>query len=235
MSLMSVFERLSQVATHYKQACYSDYKSIVVAIADGDEPDTERLRDILLANDKTVDDLQADIKLFLERRELRKQYEALPELRQRKTEAERQVADADRELEAAEQRHAEQTAPFYRQLYDINRAIQAGNAAMRRLYETCNDDELLAELERHREAARVEHERQRMLNAEIRDLQVRAESLREESSRTNLRSRKDELLAEAKSLDAEGRKRERDLSRVQKQVAKLQQLETDLIERMREV
>ncbi|MCA8996690.1 MAG: hypothetical protein KDA80_06890 [Planctomycetaceae bacterium] len=45
----------------------------------------------------------------------------------------------------------------------------------------------------------------------------------------------DELRAEAKSLDAARRKRERDLSRVQKQVAKLQQLETDLIERMREV
>ena len=216
MSLMSVFERLSQVATHYKQACYSDYKSIVVAIADGDEPDTERLRDILLANDKTVDDLQADIKLLLERRELRKQYEALPELRQRKTEAERQVAEADRELEAAEQRHAEQTAPFYSQLYDINRAIQAGNSAMRRLFETCNDDELLAELERLCQTARVEHEMQRSLNAEIRDLQVRAESSCVESSQTNLRSRRDELLANAKSLEADQRKRERELAKVGK-------------------
>ena len=216
MSLMSVFERLSQVATHYKQACYSDYKSIVVAIADGDEPDTERLRDILLANDKTVDDLQADVKLLLERRELRKQYEALPELRQRKTEAERQIAEADRELEAAEQRHAEQTAPFYSQLYDINRAIQAGNSAMRRLFETCNDDELLAELERLCQTARVEHEMQRSLNAEIRDLQVRAESSCVESSQTNLRFRRDELLANAKSLEADQRKRERELAKVGK-------------------
>ena len=216
MSLMTVLERLSNVTTNYRKTCYSDYKSIVVVIADGDEPDTERLRDILLANDKTVDDLQADIKLLLERRELRKQYEALPELRQRKTEAERQIAEADRELEAAEQRHAEQTAPFYSQLYDINRAIQAGNSAMRRLFETCNDDELLAELERLCQTARVEHEMQRSLNAEIRDLQVRAESSCVESSQTNLRSRRDELLANAKSLEADQRKRERELAKVGK-------------------
>lgn len=162
-------------------------------------------------------------------------FDGLPELRQRKAEQERQIAEADRELEVAEQCHAEQTAPFYSQLYDINRAIQAGNAAMRRLYETCNDEELLAELERFREAARIEHEMQRTMNAEIRDLQVRAESHRDESKRTNLRSRKDELLAEAKSLDADRRKRERELAQVQKQVARLQQAETNLMERMREV
>ena len=113
MSLITVLERLSRVTTNYKQSCYSDYKSIVVAIADGDEPNAECLRDILLANEKTVDDLQNDVKLLLDRRELRKQYDALPELRQQKAENEQKIAQADRELEAAEQRHAEQTAPFY--------------------------------------------------------------------------------------------------------------------------
>ena len=49
MSLITVLERLSRVTTNYKQSCYSDYKSIVVAIADGDEPNAECLRDILLA------------------------------------------------------------------------------------------------------------------------------------------------------------------------------------------
>ena len=87
---------------------------------------------------------------------------------------------------------------------------------MRRLFETCNDDELLAELERLRQTARVEHEMQRSLNAEIRDLQVRAESSCVESSQTNLRSRRDELLANAKSLEADQRKRERELAKVGK-------------------
>ncbi|CAK9108551.1 unnamed protein product, partial [Durusdinium trenchii] len=201
------------VTGNYNQACYSDYKSIVVAIADGGEPDAEHIRDILLANDKTVEDLQDDVKLLIERRELRKQYDALPELHQRKAENEQKIAEVDQELEAAKQRHHEQTAPFYNRLYDINHAIKLGLQAEQQLFQTCNDEELLTELEQLGEEEHREHERQRKLDGDIRELRRDAESCRQESSRTNLRSRQNELLAEAKSLDVQHRKLERELTK----------------------
>lgn len=235
MSFANILERLSHVTTNYQQACYSDYKSIVVAIADGDEPNAEHIRDILLANDKTVEDLHDDVKLLLERRALRKQYDVLPELHQRKAENEQKIAEADQELEAAKQRHNERTAPFYSRLYDINRGIKAANAAMQQLFETCNDEELIAELEQLREEECREHERQRNLDREIRELHGDAEASRQESTRTNLRSRKNELQAEAKSLDVQHRKLERELKKVQKRSAQLEDSRKALMERMREV
>lgn len=235
MSFANIVERLSQVTTNYQQACYSDYKSIVVAIADGDEPNAEHIRDILLANDKTVEDLQDDVKILLERRALRKQYDVLPELHQRKAENEQKIAEADQELEAAKQRHNEQTAPFYSRLYDINRAIKVGLEAERQLFQTCNDEELLAELKQHSEEEHHEHERQRLLDGEIRELRRDAESCRQESTRTNLRSRQNELQAEEKSLDVQRRKLERELTKVQKRSAQLEDSRKALMERMREV
>lgn len=199
------------------------------------EPDAEHIREILLANDKTVEDLQDDVKLLIERRELRKQYDALPELRQRKAENEQKIAEVDQELEVAKQRHNERTAPFYNRLYDINRAIKLGLEAERQLFETCNDQELLTELEQLGEEEHREHERQRKLDGEIRELRRDAESCRQESSRTNLRSRQNELLAEAKSLDVQHRKLERELKKVQKRSAELEDSRKELMERMREV
>jgi hypothetical protein len=135
-------------------------------------------------------------------------------------------------LTEAEQRHTEVTEPLYWRLEQIKQAVRDGDEARRRLWDTCADTELLsacAELESELQTLsqrRIElcRRRDELRNAGRLDLERAAEA-GASSEQEGLEERARQRLRQAEALAKE-------LARLDKRSAELQQREQVIREKM---
>ena len=104
---MTILDSIASKLTKRKQSAEAEYFTLAKEIANGREPAADRLADVMAACGKTLVDVEAFVAAYGKRRAIHERLAQLPTL-----EAEREkltaVCDrADRERDAALQRHAE--------------------------------------------------------------------------------------------------------------------------------
>jgi chromosome segregation ATPase len=232
MSLSNLFDRIFKAQQQRQESRARDYRSLIAEIASGTEPQADRLDQILAASGKSVEQLRADVELQQQRRAWREQYDALPRLNEEKAAIERQIADAERALEAARAQFHATADPLHARLRQVEEARNHAEAAMTRLQETCPYTELAAELRQVRDEHREAHNRHIKLDLGIKGAREAAESDRAEAEYTGRDSRAGEYLERAERLDAERKQMESELPAAAQQVATLVQREKVILERM---
>jgi hypothetical protein len=146
MTLSTLMEAILGKQQKRQEARASDFPPIVVQIADGNEPETDHVERVLHEAGKTLDDLKKPVELLQQRRDLRQKLDSVPCLTAKRREQEKQIAEADAELDAAEQRHANLVMPLRADLDDLKQETFAGDQARGELQRTCPDPDLLTRL-----------------------------------------------------------------------------------------
>jgi hypothetical protein len=236
MSIATLIERVVGKQRKRQEVKLADFHDVVRQIADGREPDDDFVVLALRDADKSVDDLQAAVALLQRRRELRKQWNNISALATPRQRLRRQMAEADKELEAAEKEHYDSVNPLIAELQRINEGEQEGRQARQELLATCTDQSLLdklADVQLRLSARRDEAAR---LRGRIDDLRSRARSERAEAEHQKMivdgGDRVKVHLARAKEHDRAVSEREAALRKIDKLVAGLEREEETVREQM---
>jgi hypothetical protein len=112
MSLSTLIDKIMGKQQERERVRAADFRCIVQQIAAGEEPDADRVDAVLREAGKTPDDLRVAVEKLQRRRELKAKLDSMPKLVAQRRDVERKMADANRILEQAEQRHLEETAPL---------------------------------------------------------------------------------------------------------------------------
>lgn len=146
MSLATLLDKIAIRHRQRQQSRLSDYQELVRAIADGKEPDDERIAELLHDTDKSIEQLKHDVELYERRRQMRAKLDKAEKKSAEKPDLERQIEEHDKILADAQAKRDEDVTPFYTRLYEIKQAVRAGDEARQALVATCEDEELIAEL-----------------------------------------------------------------------------------------
>ena len=95
----------------------------------------------------SLEDLKQDVEVYQTRMALKALVATLPKIDQETALVQQKIAAADRELEAAEQRYEDTTAPLYGRLREINEVRNEISQARQELFNTSDSPELDKEYE----------------------------------------------------------------------------------------
>lgn len=232
MSLTSLFERIIQKQKVLVEDRYTDHRSLVLSIADGQEPPADRLSRILAESGQTIDQLRSDVELILRRRQMRVQLDAIDTLQHDRAAVEREIATANGILSAAEDTHEQTTIPLFARLDEINAALRSGQEARRQLQETCNHSGLLHELDQLRADLAPLDARRAELQLRIKDHRDRATADLAEIKYAHKDSRAQELNDRADQLTQLADQMATELAEILSRLDDLGQQERRLMERM---
>jgi hypothetical protein len=226
MSVATIIERILGKQRQRQEARQADFSGIVQAIAEGEEPDVERIDAVLHEAGKSLDELREAVERLQHRRELKARLDRLPALASKRSQVERQIAEAGQALEQAEDRHEATVSPLRMHLEDIKEQIWAGEQARHELWNTCTDPQLnerlnavvaeTADFQRTAAALRAGIERHHSVARADRD---RADRLVFDSRSADLRKQGDEHDAEAGRLQARLKAAEKEIAALQKREA----------------
>jgi hypothetical protein len=222
MSLTGLFEKITRKQQQRAKARVDDFRALVRAIADSQEPDADQVERVLSDTGKSLDDLRAAVELYQRRFAMRAQVNSVPKLEAERKGVEQQLLKADAALEAAEQQHTETTAPLHGRLEMLRQAMQEAERSRHQLVETCPDEELcerLADLQRRHDEA---HDRSFKLRQAINDSRTWAKSDRAEAAHTSSAHKEQELRERAERREAKAIECEKELAEVLKQLAGLE-------------
>jgi hypothetical protein len=226
-----MIERIVGKQRERQAARAADFRGVVVQIADGKEPDTDFVAQVLHEAGKSLDDLQKAVELLQRRRELRRQLDSVPRLMAKRREIETKIAAANHDLEAAEQRHTDVVVPLQGELADLRSDTFAGEQARGELQRTCVDPELLARLADV--TARLQGARQEAadMRKAIHDYRNWAETDRQRAEGAFPDDAK-ERIERAELRESRANRIEKELPAVEKAVAALEREEAAIREQM---
>lgn len=147
MSVSKFFEKMIGLQKQRSQQKQNSYRELVAAIATGKEPNLAEVERLLTEFGMSLDDLKQDVEVYQTRMALKALVATLPKIDQETALVQQKIAAADRELEAAEQRYEDTTAPLYGRLREINEVRKEISQARQELFNTCDSPELDEEYE----------------------------------------------------------------------------------------
>jgi len=148
MSITAFWDKVAGRQRVRKQTCEQEFRSMVLQLADGKEPDAERVEDLLREMGKSISDLRQAVELYVGRRDLRALFDSIPEYQKERQSVEQKLKEADRLLALAEAAHEEATTPLYRRMRVLDSDTSAAWDAERQLQATCPDQSLHDRLSR---------------------------------------------------------------------------------------
>lgn len=234
MSLSELMDKVIGCQRERQQTRESDYRALVAQIADGKEPDADRVDDVLNANAKSLADLQIDVQRLQTRRGLRVQYDQLPKLTAEQDRLRKQLQAAEKAFEDAERKHEAVTGPLIARLDEIKEEISAGASARRQLWDTCTDAALLTELNDVTEDLKTKSRHRAKANEEIRQLREWATSDRAAVQDAFSEEQRDALRHRAANRDRHAAMIEQNLKTLADEEAELHRREAAIRERMLE-
>ena len=142
MSVSKFFEKMIGLQKQRSQQKQNSYRELVATIALGKEPNLAEVERLLSEFGMSLDDLKQDVEVYQTRMALKALVATLPKIDQETALVQQKIAAADRELEAAEQRYEDTTAPLYGRLREINEVRKEISQARQELFNTCDSPEL---------------------------------------------------------------------------------------------
>jgi chromosome segregation ATPase len=226
-----MIERIVGKQREWQAARVADFRAVVAQIADGNEPDADIVTQVLHEAGKSLDDLQQAVELLQRRRELRRKLDSVPRLMAERREIERQIAAANRDLDAAEKRHQELVYPLQGRLEELSSQTYEGEQARGELQRTCADPDLLArqaDVTGKLQGARQEASDMR---AAIHNYRTWAENDRQRAVGAFQGDAK-ERIDRAESREQRANRIEKELPAVEKTIAALEREEASIREQM---
>lgn len=185
-------------------------------------------------NQKTGEELQADVELLVERRSLKAEYDKLESLPVEKARIEKQTATAAKVLEKAEREHERKTAPLSAQLNEIKQALLREQELKDRLWDTCPYEEFRNQLDEVvRRTNSLSTQRAKVAN-ELNDNVTGAESDRDSAKHASTDSLADKYRQRAKDREDKAHFLRRDLEELDAGLAELERYETRIRGKMLE-
>lgn len=234
MSVASFFEKVVGLQQQHARATATGYRELVAAIASGREPAATEVQHVLASVGKSVDELRKDVDRQQTRAGLRALMNSLPKFETERRALDSQIAAADRELAVAEKRHEDTTAPLFAARRDIDLAIAEAERASNILVQSCDDADLLREMnELNAEARRLDEQyRNQVDRANYMEEKVRSERNRAEHELTLGDTEARREVAERYHKEAESARR--DVKRLEKARADIAKRRERLEHRMRQ-
>lgn len=236
MSLTTILDSIFNKQKERQAARAADFRDIVIQIADGNEPDAEFVAQVLHEAGKSLDDLKKAVELLQRRRQLRQKWDAIPNLTNQRHDVEQQMAEADRELEAAESKHYATMNPLSAQLDQLRAATQEGENAKRELSDTCTDPTLLAKLADVRGRLAKADKETTDLQTSINNLKSWAKNDRERAEQQKRilggDQSPEDYVNRAKQRERQAAEEESKLAKIRKAVADLQREEASIRNQM---
>lgn len=140
----TLLENIRREEVGETEGAQRNYRELVLQLARGESPDTAEVREVLQALGKTSADLHGDVGRQQRRDLLHRQMEAGSDAHAEHLGLQEQVAEALRELQAAQQRFTEIAGPLQLRLEQAKQLILAASAAESELRQTCEDQSLLS-------------------------------------------------------------------------------------------
>lgn len=166
MSITNLFEKIAGRQKQREKARIDDFRGLVRAIAEGKEPDADRVDAVLHDAGKTLDDLRQAVERLQTRMAMNAQLDTMPKQQAEKADLEAKIAKAAEVLSAAEAKFAETVNPLRWRLDAIKNELHQTWSLTQALVESCPYPELVerpkqidqARPERHDEANRLRNE-----------------------------------------------------------------------------
>jgi chromosome segregation ATPase len=183
MSLTNLFAKIAGRHQERQLARKADFKALVKAVAEELLPDPEEVERILEESNKTLEDLQRAVELYLKRRALRATIDQKPKLEKDREQINKQISQAGEALTAAEKKYKETTDPLLGQRDYIRDQMLEIDRAKTELERTCDDQDLLNELAKTERQLNVLHTRRNETEFAINERKRRMADLKEAAYR----------------------------------------------------
>lgn len=138
-------ELLSELESRRKDR-ESDFWATARKLAMGEKVTAAAVEKLLAESGKTPTELQTAVDLMTQRARWNEQRRKATPLEKERSAIRDRITVEDKKLSAAEQAHADATAPLYARLHEIKAAVSDASDARRNLIRTCPDAGLKAEL-----------------------------------------------------------------------------------------
>ena len=183
MSLTNLFAKIAGRHQERQQARKADFKALVKAVAEEREPDPEEVERILAESNKTLEDLQRAVELYMKRRALKATVDQKAKLEKDRKQIEKQIDQASNALTAAEKKYKEVTDPLLGQRDYIRDQMLEIDRAKAELERTCDDQDLLNELAKTERQLNVLHTRRNETEFALSERKRRLADLKEAAHR----------------------------------------------------
>lgn len=183
MSLTNLFAKIAGRHQERQLARKADFKALVKAVAEEQLPDPEEVERILEESNKTLEDLQRAVELYLKRRALKATVDQKPKLEKDREQINKQLSQAGEALTAAEKKYKETTDPLLGQRDYIRDQMLEIDRAKTELERTCDDQDLLNELAKTERQLNVLHTRRNETEFAISERKRRMAELKEAAYR----------------------------------------------------
>jgi len=137
MNLTTLFEKVAGKQKQREQARVNDFRSLVAAIANGQEPDADRVDAVLYDSGQSLDDLRAAVEQLQKRKAMKAQLDTMPNLEAERADLETKIGKATEILNAAEAKYAEMVNPLRWRVEVIKGDLQQMWNLPQQLVETC--------------------------------------------------------------------------------------------------
>jgi hypothetical protein len=234
MSLSTLIDSVLGKQRARSESQQADFRGMVVQIANGKEPDADRVAQVLRDTGKSVEDLRQAVETLHRRREARAKLDSLPKLTKDRQEAERQMADADRDLELAEKRHYDITEPLKMRIAELKDGMWAAEQARNELCGNSADADLrarMADVQSRLNAARTQAGDMRRSVAEFRTW---ASIDRDKAQRSGFENEAKAAAERAEQRDARATDIEKEVPAVEKSIVTLEREEAAIRKQMLE-
>jgi chromosome segregation ATPase len=183
MSLTNLFAKIAGRHQERQLARKADFKALVKAVAEEQLPDPEEVERILEESNKTLEDLQRAVELYLKRRALKSTVDQKPKLEKDREQINKQLSQAGEALTAAEKKYKETTDPLLGQRDYIRDQMLEIERAKTELERTCDDQDLLNELAKTERQLNVLHTRRNEAEFALSERKRRSTELKEAVNR----------------------------------------------------
>lgn len=130
MSIANLFEKIAGRQKQREKSRIDDFRGLVRAIANGQEPDADRVDAVLFESGKSLDDLRTSVEQLQKRIEMRAMLDTMPKLDAEQAELEAKIGKATEIFNAAERKYDETVNPLRWRLDQIKSDSRYGKCAV---------------------------------------------------------------------------------------------------------
>lgn len=232
MSITNLFEKIAGRQKQREKSRIEDFRGLVRAIANGQEPDADRVDAVLRESGQSVDDLKAAVELLQRRTEEKARLDTVPKLEAEKAELEAKIGKAAEILNAAETKFNETVNPLRWRLDEIKSDIQQMWSLPQQLVESCPYPELIERAAQVEQMKREAHEEATALRRRIEEHLMAVREFESQAEKSSHKAHQQEYRERAKHRSAQATEAQTKLKQTLKRIDDLDKQEGAIRDQM---
>ncbi len=202
MNLATLFDKIAGRQTQRDKARVDDFRGLVRAIADGKEPDADRVDAVLQESGKSLEALRQAVEKMQKRTAMKAELDTVPKLEAEKAEIETKIGKAAAILNAAEAKFEETANPLRWRLDVIRNQLQQAWPLTQALVDSCPYGELVESAKNIEKARTASHDEANRLRREIEEHVKAIREYKSQAEAATYRPHQNEYLDRAKNRES---------------------------------